>query len=119
MSTKHFLLVVFLLLYPLTVAVAAEGETEAIFYTNSNIIITPHPTPDTFTVTESGETFGLTESGVSFSQTNISNDTTRLQKFVIQEAWWYISDKGIIGYGEGISDIQALSIYLSRPENTG
>jgi hypothetical protein len=92
---------------------AETGEDISTFYTNLNIALTPHPEPETFEVTLEKEIFGFTTNNVEFSQINLCNDFTKLQKFQIQEAWWYISDKGIIGYGEGISDLQALSIYLA------
>lgn len=92
---------------------AETGDVTSVFYTNLNIALTPHPEPETFEVTSENEIFGFTTNNVMFSQTNICNDLTKLQKFQIQEAWWYISDKGIIGYGEGISDLQALSIYMT------
>jgi hypothetical protein len=66
--------------------------------------------PDTFTVDENGEVHGTTN-GITFSQTNVANDFTRLQRFQIEETFWYMSDKGII---RADSDIQALSIYLSK-----
>ncbi len=118
MPVKYFILITAILLAPFAGVSAYDNEEEVIFYTNSNIVLTPHPEPETFTVSECGEIFGLTVSGISFYQRNISNDITRLQRFRIQEAWWYISDRGIIGFGDGLSDIQALSIYLTLPELT-
>ncbi len=116
MSIKNILIIT--LVFAPFWSISAYGNEEVIFYTNDNIVLTPHPEPDTFTVTEYGEMYGITTSGISFSQVNISNDTTRLQRFKIQEAWWYVSDKGLIGFGEGLSDIEALSIYLAMSELT-
>lgn len=92
----------------------------SVIYTNESIALLSHSNPEyeSLTVSPEGEMQGITSDGIAFYQNNIINDTTRLQKFIIQDAWWYISDKGIIGYGDGISDLQALSIYLSMPEAT-
>lgn len=58
-----------------------------------------------------GEAYGHLTSGVNFTQTNVSNDLgVRLQRFQMENAFWYVSDKGVI---EAESDLQALSIYLS------
>lgn len=83
------------------------------------LFLPPHPVVDDFTVDLQNEVIGSTISGITFTQNIISNDICLLQKFKIQEAWWYVSDRGLIGYGEGLSDIQALSIYLTLPESTG
>lgn len=98
----------------------ASLDTTEIIYTNESIILHSHSDPEyeSLVVTSDGEMHGVTSEGIPFYQNNVINETTRLQKFIIQDAWWYISDKGIIGYGDGISDLQALSIYLSMPEAT-
>lgn len=112
LSTKTIIVTLSIVIAPFCCYANTE-ESTSIFYTNENIILTPHPEPESFEVNEVNEILGLTTNKVQFSQINICNDFTKLQKFQIQEAWWYISDKGIIGYGEGISDLQALSIYLA------
>lgn len=101
----------------LTLNLEAYSDSPTIFYRNDNIILTPHPYPEDFTVMENEETEGYTPLDISFVQTNVINDTTRLQRFQIQEAWWYISDRGVIGYGEGLSDLQALSIYMTLEDH--
>ena len=116
MSIRKFvtilIIITFLLLQQIVYAEEYEYPQDTV-YSDETIILISHSEPEDFFVTETGEMFGVTTDGHSFSQTNISNDTTRLQKFQIQEVWWYISDKGIIGYGERLSNIQALSIYLT------
>lgn len=87
--------------------------TASVVFNNSNIKTSYMPPPAWFEVKESGEAYGELVNGVPFSQTNIANNYTRMQKFQIQDAWWYITDKGVIGFGEGISDLRALSIYLT------
>ena len=54
---------------------------------------------------------GELTSGIPFTQVNIVNDYTKLQKFTLEDAYWYISDKGII-YAD--TDLEALSIYLAQ-----
>lgn len=113
LSIQSILIIIFIVITPFYNCFANTDNSTSIFYTNENIILTPHPEPETFEVNETKEMFGLTTNKISFSQINICNDFTKLQKFQIQEAWWYISDKGTIGYGDGLSDLQALSIYLA------
>ncbi len=112
MKIQNILLVIFLLSTPSI----SYGYTFTL--DNDNIVDATHPKPENFGVNEKGETFGETEDLLTFSQKNIDNDVTRLQRFEIQDAWWYISDKGLIGYGQSLSDLEALSIYLALPEVT-
>ena len=58
-----------------------------------------------------GEFYGELESGIPFSQTNVVNDVTRLQRFQLQDAYWYVSDKGVL-YAQ--DDLSALSMYLAQ-----
>lgn len=66
---------------------------------------------DYFMVNEDGSAWGALTSGVTFTQSNIINNHTKLQVFRAEDAYWYVSDKGII-YAD--TDMEALSIYLSR-----
>lgn len=113
LKTAVFMFVFFLS----TTVLEASSDSPTVFYRNDNIILTPHPKPEDFTVMENEEVEGHTPIEISFNQTNVINDTTRLQRFQIQEAWWYISDRGVIGYGEGLSDLQALSIYMTMKDH--
>ena len=65
---------------------------------------------ENFTVVN-GETYGTLTSGVVFTQKNVAGSSIRLQRFEMEEVRWYVSDKGVI---EAESDIQALSVYLSK-----
>lgn len=81
--------------------------------TNANFTVSDKCTapPDYFIVEENGEVWGYLTSGVLFTQTNVSNDLgVRLQRFNLEDAKWYITDRGII-YAD--SDLKALSIYLT------
>lgn len=91
----------------LTVAISAS-----VACTNANWLHSERCTAPVkeFTVTDHGETFGFLESGVQFSQTNIINNVTRLQRFQVEQAYWYVSDRGDI---QADTDTQALSIYLA------
>lgn len=115
-TMKNILWPVCLLLAPF-ITYGYSTETEIIL-NNENIVEAAHPRPESFEVDPEGEILGTTENFLTFSQEKIDNDVTRLQKFTIQEAWWYISDRGIIGYGQGLSELEALSIYLTLPETT-
>lgn len=65
---------------------------------------------ETFIVDEQGEVTGQLTNGIKFTQTNVVNDVTRLQRFQMEDAFWFVSDKGEI-YAE--SDLAALSVYLT------
>jgi len=82
--------------------------------TNANWQHSPYCTaePDWFIVNDDGSSFGQLTSGAQFTQRNVSNDLgVRLQRFQLEEAFWYVTDKGDI---HAETDIQALSIYLSN-----
>ncbi len=115
---RYYIITAVFILLPLADVQGNSEDHYTVFYRNDNIALTPHPEPDSFTVNSKGEMMGVTSSGIAFSQTNIISDITSIQKFKIQEAWWYISDRGIIGLGEGLTEIEALSIYLTLPELT-
>lgn len=65
---------------------------------------------ETFIVDEQGEVTGQLTNGIKFTQTNVVNDVTRLQRFQLEDAFWFVSDKGEI---HAESDLAALSIYLA------
>ena len=59
-----------------------------------------------------GDWYGQTVSGVRFSQKNVTNDADiRLQRFVMDDISYYISDRGMIWAD---SSLQAVSIYFGR-----
>ncbi|MEY3784322.1 MAG: hypothetical protein RLZZ230_644 [Candidatus Parcubacteria bacterium] len=81
-------------------------------YTNDTFLSDEHDVPVSFAQDEFGNFSGLTASGKVFSQNIITNSQAiRLQRFAIDEAFYYISDRGII---LADSDTVALSIYLTR-----
>lgn len=110
---------------------ATVTTTVGVGYTNDNILHSYEYPPAEFNrmvvgeeyevngeerVAQEGEFVGYLENGSYFTQTNVANDYTRLQRFQVDMAWWYVSDQGIIGKGEGLSPIQALSIYFHLSE---
>ncbi|OIP77368.1 MAG: hypothetical protein AUK16_02090 [Parcubacteria group bacterium CG2_30_44_11] len=81
-------------------------------YTNDNIWSSEQDKPVTFEQDVWGNFSGQTATGKIFYQSNIENSLSiRLQRFTIDEAFFYISDKGII---IAPTDTVALSIYLTR-----
>lgn len=104
------LLIAFLLTYiAVWTGVHAQTLTAQVRYNNDNI---SGYQPPVATFEEiNGEFYGTLTDGTPFSQTNVVNDITRLQKFTLQDAYWYISDKGEIWAD---NDLQALSIYLTK-----
>lgn len=81
-------------------------------YTNDNFWESEHDQPLSFSRDSWGNFYGVTVTGKFFSQVNVDNQFgVRLQKFSIDQAYFYVSDRGII---TAQSDIVALSIYLSK-----
>jgi len=81
-------------------------------YTNENYQTSEHDKPLFFSIDVFGNAEGVTETGKLFWQKNVSNSFgIRLQKFTIDQAFFYISDQGIISAS---SDLEALSIYLTK-----
>jgi uncharacterized protein YggE len=97
-------------------AIALTGllptTTAAQTYSNDTFWGTQHAKPDSFTVTSTGEAYGTTTTGIAFRQVNVVTDSdVRLQRFQIQEAYFYVSDRGII---RADNSTQALSMYIAR-----
>lgn len=88
----------------------AWAEVPAV-YTNANYINSTHEEPADFYNDGWGGFYGHTVTGRLFTQTPVTNDENiRLHKFVIDEAFFYISDRGTIWAD---SDLMAVSIYLT------
>jgi len=78
-------------------------------YTNENYIGSVHEEPAEFYLDGWGGFYGTTVSGRLFTQKPVANsEGVRLHRFQIDEAYFYISDKGAIWAD---SDLVALSIY--------
>ncbi len=93
------------------VAQSAEAAIPSV-YTNDNIWVSEHDRPVTVEQDMFGNFTGTTATGKVFYQNNIENSLSiRLQRFAIDEAFFYVSDKGII---IAPNDTVALSIYLTR-----
>ena len=107
---KKVLLIAFSLLaasIPTGAAFAAIPDV----YTNDNFFLSDHEVPTSFEQDLLGNFYGRTTTGKIFSQVNIENSLgVRLQKFSIDEAYYYITDRGVI---TAQNDITALSIYLT------
>jgi hypothetical protein len=81
-------------------------------YTNENFTTSEHDKPVSFSVDLLGNVEGVTATGKKFWQLNIENMfNIRLQKFIIDQAYFYVSDRGEIF---AKTDLEALSIYLSK-----
>lgn len=78
-------------------------------YTTENFLFSYHYKPATFSLATNGGFTGTLENGTNFTQTPIITDpSVRLHKFTIDDAYFYISDKGTF---QASSNIVALSIY--------
>jgi hypothetical protein len=83
-----------------------------VVYSNDTFLTAQHDLPISFTQDASGNFTGVTTTGKLFSQNIITNSLDiRLQRFAIDEAFFYVSDRGVI-FAD--SDTVALSIYLTR-----
>lgn len=115
---KHFITIILFLAFAFVLfctsayyATAQVGTSVTVLCTNENYDNSPYckASPAYFIVNEEGEAHGVLTSGAEFSQTNVANEVTRLQRFQVENAFWYVSDQGVI---HAQSDLQALSIYL-------
>lgn len=86
----------------------------AFVYTNENFHSILHEQPASFVQHADGSFTGYTETGRTFSQVPIPNQyDIRMHKFMIDEAFFYVTDQGAI-FAD--SDIQALSMYFARAD---
>ena len=84
----------------------------ALVYTNENFNQVLHEKPAHFDMLADGSFWGLTDTGREFRQIPVPNQhDARIQKFMIDEVFFYITDQGAI-YAD--TDLQALSIHFSR-----
>ena len=89
----------------------AQAEVLPI-YTNDSFLYSYHDAPVSFTQDEVGNFSGVTETGKNFQQNIVFNSLSiRLHRFSIDEAFFYVSDHGLIWAD---TDTVALSIYLAR-----
>lgn len=99
--------VVMLLILPTTAGAAIPA-----IYTNDNFLLSEHDQPATLIQDGRGGFYGVTLTGKIYSQKPITNSyNLKLHKFVIDEAWFYMSDRGMI---QADTDLVALSIYFAR-----
>lgn len=81
-------------------------------YTNENFFTSEHDAPKSFWRDSVGNFAGVTKTGKTFEQRKVVSDiSVHLQRFSIDQAYFYISSIGII---MADSDTEALSIYLAR-----
>lgn len=107
-NSLYTLILLFLIVTPIYIN-AAEIPVK---YTQENIQTALHDKPVSFEMDKDGNFSGITETGKLFTQTYVSTSIfVRLQKFTIDEAYFYVSSKGVIFAN---SDIEALSVYLSN-----
>jgi hypothetical protein len=108
MKFVTYYIVAQVLLLPLFVSAAAIP----LVYTNDNFWSSTHDVPTEIrhdTVT--GNFSGYTATGKYFTQTHVANSAAvRLMRFSIDEAFFYVSDRGVI---VAANDTQALSMYLT------
>lgn len=97
----------------MTPTLTVIGVTAAVLCTNANYdnSLRCQAPVDTFIVEENGEAWGHLTNGIPFTQKNIINDYTRLQRFQMENYFYFVTDRGTI---EAESDLEALSVYLSR-----
>lgn len=93
-------------------SVIAVAMYATVVCNNDNIREYPCNAPVSGFEQRGNEWVGVLESGITFtSRSVIQNDFGRMVGFYMQDAKWYVTEKGII-YAS--SDLEALSIYLSQ-----
>ncbi len=81
------------------------------FYDMNNFWTSVHEAPAWFESDGVGGFYGATVAGTLFTQNPVLIDSgVRMHKFAIGEAFFYISDKGVI---RAENDLRALSIYFT------
>lgn len=81
------------------------------FYDNNSFFSSYQSQPVWFTQDSNGGFYGEMADGMKFTQKPITNVfSLRIHKFSIGEAYFYMSDKGLIN---AESDLAAISIYFS------
>jgi hypothetical protein len=94
----------------LLVSVLIPGVSEA-YYSLDNFWTSEHEAPAWFMADGNGGFYGETVAGTPFSQKPVLNNLSiRLHKFAIDDAFFYISDRGAF---HAENDIKALSIYFT------
>lgn len=107
MNIRLILMTILLFVVPLSTSAFYLPDS----YTNSNFSQSYHDVPESFSRDSSGNFSGVTSAGKVFTQQYVTASiSVRLQRFAIDDAYFYVSSKGIIN---AESDIQALSMYLS------
>jgi len=102
---------IFIVLVATNMLVWVPSST-AFVYTNDNFDYVSHEQPEHFERLADGSFWGYTETGREFRQVPVPNQyDVRIQKFIIDEVFFYITDQGAI-YAD--TDLQALSIHFSR-----
>jgi hypothetical protein len=92
-------------------AIAMIPQTLGAYFTNENFQTERHNPPSWFVANENGGFYGELTDGTTFAQIPVQNSLgIRMQKFEIDSAYFYISDRGVI-YAD--TDIEALSIYFT------
>lgn len=92
---------------PVTVGAAVPGR-----YTNDNFLLSEHDQPVSLFQDGLGGFYGYTLTGKLYTQQPIANIySIKLHKFVIDDAWFYMSDRGLI---QADNDLIALSVYFAR-----
>ena len=106
---KSVFLSLFLALFLLPYMVSADIPDS---YTNGNIFTSEHDAPVSISFDGSGGFYGHTNTGQYYTQTPIENTFgVRIHKFTIGEAYFYMSDRGLITAED---DLTAFSVYFSR-----
>lgn len=109
MKTTAVILLAQLVLFVLPVTVLAAIPER---YTNDNFLISEHDQPVSLFQDGQGGFYGVTLTGKIYTQKPIANVYgIKLHKFVIDDAWFYMSDRGMI---QADTDLVALSIYFTR-----
>lgn len=123
LSAMYYLLLViafisgFLLIVLSPVVTNADTTvTAAVRFNNDNLLTTPQPKPIGMEWEFGSTTIIALEGGYTLIAERYILDPEQgvsISRYSIDDAWWYVTNKGVIYGTEATTGLQALSIYLT------
>lgn len=115
----YYLVIVLVACFLMVAIVSAQevGMSASVRFNNDNLLTTPQPAP-----INAGWDFGTMqiiplEQGKTLivSRYILAPEYgVKIYKYELDDAWWYVTNKGVIYGTEASTSLQALSIYLTR-----
>lgn len=117
LSLRILFIVMLLCFFAVVLIAQATSVSASVRFNNDNLLTTPQPAP-----IDSGWDYGTMqiiplEQGKTLivSRYILAPEYgVKIFKYQLDDAWWYVTNKGVIYGTEAATDLQALSIYLTR-----